>query len=221
MAEQQIRFRPIVTWPGRMTPADQRRPARYDASPNKTRDELLRELELLGATDVFIQGAYSDDQIRLDGMPRAGAAPSHPGIILTYTTARGTFQLPCDTFQSPEQNLRAIVLTLQRLRLIEETGVKTHGRQYEGFKALPPATADAPMSPATAAASLTILAGVGEDEAAVAMQILRSREYFNVMYRRAAMRTHPDRGGRQDLFERLQRAAEAIEKHHNERNPRG
>lgn len=122
-----IETRPIVTWPGPMTPPHERQKARYGAGATRTRRELIRELDLIGAEDCFIQAAYRDDQIRLDGLPRAGAKPEHPGIIVTYTGKDGaTYELPCDTFQDAEQNLRAIVVTLQRLRLIEETGASVH-----------------------------------------------------------------------------------------------
>lgn len=204
-----IQTRPIVTWPGKMTPHRERLSPRYKIAPAVTRTELLRELEAIKATDCFIQAAYSEDQIRLDGMPRSGAVPAHPGIILTYSVKSSPipFDLPCDAFRDAEQNLRAICLTLQRLRLIEETGVKTHGRQYEGFRRLPaPSTATTKES---AAAVIIELSSV----ACTPAEFLRDAELRASAYRSAALNCHPDRsGGSDEIFKRLQEAKELIDK---------
>lgn len=192
-----IQTRPIVTWPGLMTPHEQRKRNRYGASPNSTRRMLRAEMIKLNGMDVFIQGAYRDDQIRLDGLPRAGAVPDHPGVILTYSVDGSTYQLPCDTFLSSEQNLRAIVLTLQRLRLIEETGVKTHGRQYQGFKQLTCGDGDA-------VSVIARFSGHTIDSIKIDEYHLKSA------YRLACKATHPDHGGSKETFEEVQRAAKAL-----------
>lgn len=208
--------RPIVTWPGKMTPRNERLGKRYNVNGGKVRDELLRELDAIGARDAFIQAAYAQDQIRIDGLPRSGALPAHPGIILTYSTKAGTFQLPCDTFADAEQNLRAICLTLQRLRLIEETGVKTHGRQYEGFRQLPPpangaraAGQHAAMSVEEAVRTIFQLAGLGCEVVGIP-----TPEAMQSVYRAAAKNTHPDTNpAKAEDFQLLQSAKTVIDEH--------
>ncbi|MEM6853018.1 MAG: J domain-containing protein [Planctomycetota bacterium] len=197
-----------------MTPARDRERPRYGAAPTKTRRELLRELELIGAKACFIQAAYRDDQIRLDGLPKAGAKPSHPGIILTYTGKDGQpYDLPCDTFRDAEQNLRAIVLTLQRLRLIDETGVKTHGRQYAGFKRLGgPGTAAVEPAFTVESAAAWLAEQVGFPE--WSGLLVSTREDFCRVYRTAAKRLHPDVGGSEADFKRLQEAKRVLDEHH-------
>ncbi|MEM9019970.1 MAG: hypothetical protein AAGC44_05345 [Planctomycetota bacterium] len=216
----EITTRPIVSWPGSMTPPGKRLGPRYTASPVKTRRELLAELSHLKAAEAFIQGAYRADQIRVtDGMPRSGARPAHPGIILTYTLADGSaYQLPCDTFRDSEQNLRAIVLTMQRLRLVDESGVKTHGRQYEGFKQLPPsddagANSGEPPSPQAAA---ELLATIAELPAERVRLILSSPSEARGAFRLASRKAHPDHGGNAAAFAAVCRARDILAEHHGE-----
>lgn len=197
--------RPIVSWPGPMTPDDQRRRDRYAVQPSKTRNELMRELEHLGATDAFIQGAYREDQIRLDGLPRSGALPAHPGVIVTYTVGGQMYDVPCDAFESAEQNLRAVVLAMQRLRLIDETGVRTSGRQYQGFKRLPAGVSESEhVDEHNASAVLARYSGLGRQ------WIEESTAQAKQAYRLAVKKTHPDHGGDAKSFGRVVEAGKIL-----------
>jgi len=214
-----ITTRPIIQWPGAMTPHHKRAGKRYSITPNNNRKELLRELEHIGAREAFIQGAYSDDQIRLDGAPRAGARPAHPGIIVTYTTRDGSmYDIAIDKFEDAEQNLRAIVLVMQRLRLIDEAGGSMQGRQYQGFKRLPggetpPADTYEVPSPQAAAELLATIAGLPADRVRL---ILSSPSESRGAYRLAAKKAHPDGGGNASAFAAVCRAREILDAHHGQ-----
>lgn len=56
---------------------------------------------------------------------------------MSFDTKKGSLRFPCDTYISWEDNLRAIVLTLERLRAIDRYGVTQHAEQYKGWNALP------------------------------------------------------------------------------------
>jgi hypothetical protein len=118
----------------------------------------------------------------------------------------------CDKYPDWQANIRAIALGMQRLRLVEETGIISRGEQYTGFKALPGAI---PMGPATmtleeAARELAALSGVPERW----QPMMTAVDTFRTLYRSLAARLHPDAGGRIEQWHRFQQAAELLKKHH-------
>lgn len=102
---------------------------------------LVRELEHLKAESVILEVDLREQDLRLDGMPRANARASSPGVILTLINvpvAGGlTLRYPCSTFRTWEANVRAIALALEALRKVDRYGVTKRGEQYAGWKALP------------------------------------------------------------------------------------
>lgn len=211
------RFVPIVTWPGKPTPVGNRRRSTFSASHRRTLDDLERELAHLGARQVVIQTHHEERDLRLDGLPRAGARePDSPGVILTFTTSAGTFSYPCDTFTSWKANLRAIVLTLEHLRAIDRYGVTKHGEQYRGWKQIPPASTStaAAMTPEDAAEFISRHAG-GENGRRyyTPADVLKLTSVRDVAYRIAARRLHPDAGGDHEAFVRLQEAVAVLRSH--------
>lgn len=130
-----ITFRPIDQWP-----ADTRLEggwSRFQASYQDTMDLLHRELRHLDAKNVVIQLALRDDQIRLDGLPRSGATPEHPGVILAFDSKHGALKYASGAFRYWKDNLRAIALGLESLRRVDRYGITKRGEQYTGWKALP------------------------------------------------------------------------------------
>jgi hypothetical protein len=82
-----VTFRSLETWP--YPPTDRRRgPGTFSAGWQSTLNLLAREVALLGGGDVTLAAGFREADLRLDGMPRAGARePSHPGVILAFTAA--------------------------------------------------------------------------------------------------------------------------------------
>lgn len=187
-------FRPIE-WVGPKT--QKRARSRFSVGYLKLLDDLEIELRKLAAHDVVIQIALDGSQIRNDGWPRAGVNPSWPGVILQFTTKGEVVSMPCDTYPDWKENLRAISLTLRGLRLIDEYGVTKNGQQYQGFKKL-----DAPSTEAERLTALTTLAQM----AAIELASLKTNEAIQIAYKAAARKHHPDLGGSQEEFIRLQSA---------------
>ena len=193
-------FRPIATWPREWT--KKRRRAPFRAGYNHTLQLLDRELLHLGARNVVFQIALTADEIRLDGRPRSGAKPTHPGVIVAFETKHGTLTYPCDTYDRFEDNVRAIALSLEALRAVDRYGVTRGREQYAGFAALPPPfVTEPPMTLDRAKASLQ----------AFADGLSLSPETLAEVYRRAVKATHPDRGGDAISFRAVQRAKEFLE----------
>lgn len=130
-----LTLRPIDQWPGKLTYARATSP--YSAKINDTLNVLQRELRELRAKNIVLEIAIREKDLRLDGLPRAGALASHPGIILSFESKHGPLRLPFDGFRNWEHNLRAIAMHLEHLRLAGLYGVGHDGEQYRGWAALP------------------------------------------------------------------------------------
>lgn len=201
----EILFEPIEQWPRERTQSRRRSPFR--AEYKDTIDRLVYELAKLGADQAVIQLDLAHEDIRMDGLPRAQARPDDPGVIVAADTRYGPLQWPCDAFTDWRANLRAIALTLERLRMADLYGVTAHGEQYTGWQKLPPPEED--VSSADAAARFIARFG-----GSVGATLLSHGPSFRRAYREAAMRLHPDRGGSDEQFQRLERARETLERHH-------
>jgi hypothetical protein len=193
----QFRFKSIERWPKEPTKARQR--SRFDSSYNDTLKLLERELEHLGAREVFIHLWLPFGQIRQDGLPYANAKVNQPGVILSFTAKHGALEYPCDTFDDWRDNLRAIALALEALRKVDRYGVTSaNGEQYTGWKKLPPA-----------GHTLSSAAGVLIRHANVAHTSI-TRENFGALWRMAVQNTHPDKGGRAEDFAAVLKARDLI-----------
>lgn len=182
-------YRPIEHWPGDLTQS--RRSATFRSLYGKTLDLLESELIKLGAEHVILQVAMTNDQIRLDGRPKSGAKPFHPGVIVSFKNRKGEdLSFPCDKFDSFEDNLRAIALSLQALRAVDRYGVTRRNEQYRGWIALPE-TSD---SSTRAATLLSNLSGVPADH------IIKNSDDRERAYKLACKKAHPDTGGNQERF---------------------
>ena len=81
-----------------------------------------------------------------DPAPRGREDPADPGAALWFTLGgkditRGRHKvmvLACDKFRRLAQNIRAIALTMERLRLVDEIGAYSLVAAVEGARALPP-----------------------------------------------------------------------------------
>lgn len=174
--------RPIQQWPGELTTS--RRRSSFKASWSDTMELLRRELRAINAKDVVLQIAMVEKDFRNDGYPRAQAKADHPGVILSLGSDVGPLSWPCDTFDSWQDNIRGIALSMEALRKVDRYGVTKRGEQYTGWQQL----GAAPMPPASMSAAeaeelIYSYVGVGELD----------RPSLVTAYKRARAITHPDR----------------------------
>lgn len=200
---------PIREWPGEHTRTRTVAPftrhgqwkdgKRVGAGPvplTTTLRDLDREIRELGAKNVELLVAIPATGFRLDGRPRAGATPEHPGIVLSFTIPGvGPVSYPCDRFTTWEANLRAVTLALEALRKVDRYGVTKRGEQYRGFLALEAGATAAPAGFATvyeAQQWCKRIAGYEPDET-----------WTRRIFRDAQRAAHPDLGGDPAKFQRL------------------
>lgn len=203
---------PIREWPGELRSPGARerakfmRPGRREdnrwipQSPmplSRTLVDLTRELEQLKAKGVELLVAIPAGSTywRNDGKPRAGVTAEHPGVILSFEIPKvGRVSYPSDKYTRWEDNLRAIVLALEALRLVDRHGVARRGDQYRGYLAIEAAAAPAGFS--TEGDALMFLASV--------TGLPYHDHPVAYLVRRAQQKTHPDLpGGDAAKFQRV------------------
>lgn len=178
-----MQFRPISSWPPEFSRKKQYSNP-FRAPYPDTIERLHRELGHLKASNAVIELALSESDIRLDGLPRAHARPSHPGVIVSFDSRHGPLRYGTDAFPDWEANLRAIALGLEALRRVDRYGLGKRGEQYAGWRQL----------------------GAGEDSLAQRGAKLIA-EHGGVV--EALKATHPDHGGDADDFRAVQAARAA------------
>lgn len=199
-----IQYRPISTYPGTPTPSGQRRRAPFSAGWSSTTLLLRRELDHLRAKDVVLELALREQDIRLDGVPRAGAPqPDHPGVVVSFESMHGPLRYATDVFDRWQDNMRAIALGLEALRRVERYGIVKRGEQYVGWKQIEAAS----QSVGEAREILFAMAGwknPSTDE--------RNGIHDEKLIRRARAETHPDRQpfGDRKKWDIVEHAAETL-----------
>jgi hypothetical protein len=144
----------------------------FSASWSSTVELLARELRALRPKQSILEVAIPVRAIRVDGLPRADARASSPGVILTLNATRHGHDLryPAHHFHDWRENVRALALALEALRKVDRYGITQRGQQYAGWKALPSGSGP------DAARGRTLIAEAGSVRAALAKH-------------------HPDHGG--------------------------
>jgi hypothetical protein len=213
-------YRPLEGWPREFTPPQLRKRKPFQVTDPKLNVAFLRrELVHLGVSGAIVQTAHAEDQIsKLSGAPILDRTPKHPGVIVAADTKHGALKWVCDDCAKWTDNLRAIALTLERLRLADRYGVTRRGEQYTGWKMLPGPITSAAQA---AAPAMTIdeaarfVAGVVEGVSVT--KILGSRGIWEAAYKDAAKRLHPDKSKDAAGWRQLQDAKQLLDGLHNRR----
>jgi hypothetical protein len=113
----------------------------FKAGWTSTVRALAKELRAHGARQAVLEIGFREQDLRLDGLPRADRHARTPGVVLSFkaTAVPGAPQLRYEvgTYSDWRDNIRAIALGLEALRAVDRYGVTKRGEQYAGWKALP------------------------------------------------------------------------------------
>jgi hypothetical protein len=180
------------------TEAHKRERSRYEVSFADARDDLLKSLRLLGASEAVIS---SNVPTRRDGLPYSDySEPREPGVAV-YWVQKGKPQvMACDCWRTVRENLRAIGLAIEAIRALERSGAsQVFERAFMGFAALP--------------------AQAGKRHWRDVLEIsskLRDydipKDYVDQQYRTLAKLRHPDHGGSHEAMAELNQARDAAYK---------
>lgn len=151
------------------------------------REFVLDELRLLRGSNIVLS---TNIVLRLDGLPRSGKrTPTDPGVAVYFTLKGLPKVLACDKWTTVEDNLWAIGKHIEAIRGQDRWGVGTLDQAFRGYDALP--------APKTAWWEV-----LGVDQHA-------SQEVILAAYRNKVKIAHPDAGGSQGEFIKIQAAFEA------------
>lgn len=176
-----------LQWPPGWKRTQRPERSRFQCTMTQQIYELHNELRLLGATRIVIS---TNQPIRLDGLPYAiKRMIDDPGVAVYFDLKGHNQCIPCDKWDLLQDNLRAVVKTIEALRGLERWGAKEMvDAAFRGFKALPSPDDIMPIVSAPQYFSECV------DE-------INGRE----CYRQLARELHPDNGGDAIEFSEMQR----------------
>ncbi len=206
----EIKIVPITQWIGKKN--QNPRPSQFRATYSDTLKILKFELEKAGiyGDSAQLQMFIRPDDMRLDGNMRANSKPYEQGVKLVFQRYGEKFfdnqkqkwkwrlktvSYPCDAFDDWHDNLRAIALSMEALRRVERYGVFKYGDIMDRL-ALP--SADGKVSDRDIALTfLSIHSGFQQN-------VLIDPNIMKIAYTKAATKLHPDKGGSNEDFLKLQ-----------------
>jgi hypothetical protein len=155
---------------------------------------VIGELSRMGVPDYNLI-ISTNVPLRLDGLPRSDQEPSDPGVAVYWVKPGSkTKEMRCmaiDRYTRVADNLAAVAATLDAMRAIERHGgAEILNRAFLGFAALPQ----------NASQPWREVLGI---EGSVTLELVESR------FRALAKLHHPDVGGKDEDFQRIQQAREA------------
>jgi hypothetical protein len=207
----QLVWRSIDAWPGTLT--RHRVGSTFSAPLDKSYALLRNEVDRIAKpvrngvggrfTEVVVQQAYDESDLKVDGSPKIRAVLRHPGVIVSFDSKHGPLRYWTDVFVNWSDNLRAIALALglEALRKLDRYGIAARGEQYTGWKAIGSGIA---MGPGMTIEYAAWLLGLVLDE-------VDDPTLVNAAYRRLAAKHHPDVGGNPGEFRRITAARDLLE----------
>lgn len=159
--------------------------ARFDTPFRKTVSLLAREIRFLRGERIVIELDITEDQLRIDGMPRSGARLGSQAVRVSFESKHGPVRMETGEFHTWQDNVRAIALALEALRSVDRYGVSKRGEQYRGWRQIEAATGNPEDAVRTPEHAREVLARSLD----VPLNAIRGTE---AEVRRALRRTHPD-----------------------------
>jgi DnaJ-domain-containing protein 1 len=181
-----------LQWPQSWPRTEYPKRAQFGTPFGRARDQLLKELRLLGATGVVISSNFV---LRRDGLPYADSRePADKGVAV-YFTLNGEQQcVPCDKWSTVKDNLQAVRKTIEALRGLERWGAKEMvNAAFRGFKALPESVIVTPQT-------------VRPWHEVLEVSPNASIEVIKAAHKQMLHKHHPDKGGDDHAFMEVQTA---------------
>jgi len=175
-----------LAWPDGWARTDERarKASRYDVSEAKATSGVVDSLRMMKVAqhDVVIS---TNKRLRRDGLPYANdREPGDPGVAVYWVRKGKAVVIPCDCWRTVRENMRAIGLYLEALRMMERTGASAIAdRIFEGFARLPPAQ------------DCWQVLGLHRDDS--------DMDVVHAKHRQLALEHHPDRGGNAETMARI------------------
>jgi hypothetical protein len=184
-----------LDWPVGYPRTHSRSRAPYKATAGRARDQVIRELRLMGVPDWnVIISTNCPISSRTSQFLVMRSEPSDTGVAVYFRKEEKPYVLACDRWDHVADNLRAIALTLEAMRGMDRWGVSEMlERVFQGFTALP-----APEDEAAPRSWWEVL-GVSR---------IADLDYIEERYRALLKTHHPDAGGSHAIAAEVNRAIE-------------
>ena len=174
----------MLRWPAGVdrTPADERKStSKFDVGFSRTKKEIRKELQRMGA------GKWNLDTVTGSG--------DDPGVVLRWIDGGDEYAIACDAYAS-KANTRALYLWIEETRKRSNRPIETAQDDFAAA-ALPSADDDA------------VAAGPPPHEV-LEVAPDASEETIKAVARRKLANTHPDNGGDEAEYKRIQNAKKAM-----------
>jgi len=127
-----------LCWPVGWKRTNDRERSRFKTTFGRARDEIFAELKRMGVGDWNVV-LSTNIPLRRDGLPYSGMAqPKDPGVAVYFRHRGKPMVFACDNYHKIEDNMHAIVKTIEAIRGIERWGAsEMMERTFTGFQALP------------------------------------------------------------------------------------
>lgn len=185
------------------TAAHKRTSSNYKMDFGRARDDIVRQLKLMGAREVVIS---TNVPLRKDGLPLAGMSePKDPAVAVYWAEVAPWDGAPskprykhrviaCDRWRTVRENIHAVNKSIDALRALKRAGAtQVVEKAFTGFTAL---AADNPKR--------SWREVFDWDQWGLSL----CRENIEQRYRQLAIHCHPDRGGTHEQMAELNIARE-------------
>jgi hypothetical protein len=175
-----------LSWPTGIARTVSRKKSQFgDHSVVSAVKEIRRNISLLGARLPVVS---SNIPLRMDGDPYSNPGRMQdPGVAVYFQLKGKPYCMPCDLWQSVEDNLWAVAKHIEAMRGMQRWGVGSIEQQFAGFKALAASSKDAWWD-------------------VLECRSDASREVIEAQYKTRARTAHPDVGGSHEAMALLNQA---------------
>lgn len=130
-----------LDWPGTIRRTAHPTKAPFTQTVKSAQDGLLRELRLLGATDIIISSDVGPRKQDGTLYARATTTPADKGVAVYFKRKGKAMCFACDRYDRVHHNIHAIALTIGAIRGIERWGSSEMADMaFTGFAQLPQST---------------------------------------------------------------------------------
>ncbi|MFP9192997.1 J domain-containing protein [Natrialbaceae archaeon A-CW1-1] len=171
-------------------------PGNFRVQTRRAFQNILGELKTWdGVTDVQLESG-ADHLKQNPNLPYANATkPDDPGVVAYFTKDGEQMAAACDRWDNLRDNAQDIYHYLHETRMQEQRGTVTAENEYQKLRL--PSAGEAVEATASPYAVLEIESTAGSDE-------------IRTAYRKRIKEAHPDRGGSETEFKRVQQAYETL-----------
>lgn len=206
-----VTYRPLENWFEEKTPASKRRSRWTFKVPwSQTLTLLDRELRYLRAKNIVLQADFREEDLRLDGLPRANARqPQFPGVKIAFDSIHGPLTYATDVCEFWQHNVRSIALGMEALRAVDRYGISGSAQQYTGYLAIEARSMGAPKPPRFATPDAAVAFLRSEEVAGIAGAEGLS---LRTLWHHLVKVHHPDTAGESPLWGEILEAKKVVEK---------